>query len=105
MSTIFSNFSNTDFLALNGNLCNVSIFFNTYIHRSKSVSHSCSSLVKEGNSKKMKRSLSENASCVSLSERTISVRNLCEPESKQKFMKNTPYTALSRNCQSAPRSP
>lgn len=76
MSTICSNFSNTDLRALKGNLCNVYIFFNTYIQRSKSFSHSDSSFLKQGNCRNTKRSLSENGTCVSRSDSTTSVRKL-----------------------------
>lgn len=76
ISTIFSSFSKTALRALKGSLFSVSIFLSIYIQRSKSVSHSSSSLLKEGSSIKINRSLSENTSCVSRSERTMSVRSL-----------------------------
>lgn len=87
MSTICSNFSNTDLRALKGNLCNVSIFFNTYIQRSKSFSHSDSSFLKQGNCRNTKRSLSENGTCVSRSDSTTSVRKLPSESFISKFRK------------------
>ena len=45
ISTIFSSFSKTALRALKGSLFSVSIFLSIYIQRSKSVSHSSSSLV------------------------------------------------------------
>ena len=53
----------------------------------------------------MKRSLSENTSFVSRSDKTMSVRNLPGEWDRWKFMKKMPYTAFRLNFHSAPRSP
>ena len=105
MSTIFSNFSNTDFLALNGNLCNVSIFFNTYIHRSKIRLTLLLLLGKRGQFQKDEAQLvRKRLMRLPCPKGRYPYATYVNRNPSKKFMKNTPYTALSRNCQSAPRA-
>ena len=88
-SEISANFLNTAFLARNGILSNVFIFFKTNIQRSKSVSHSVSVFSKNGSIRYTMRILSDTIFPLSLSASIMSVLNLPNGSNgSMKFMKH-----------------